>query len=66
LARLASVVAGRRLPIRSDPSRRRPAGTDINELVADRRRAAAMLGWTPAVSLEDGLNRTLKWMMECS
>jgi nucleoside-diphosphate-sugar epimerase len=63
LAGLASRLAGRRLPIRSDPSRRRPPGTDIDELVADRGNAAAALGWSPAVSLEDGLHRTLNWMM---
>jgi nucleoside-diphosphate-sugar epimerase len=66
LAQLAANLAGRRLPIRSDPSRRRPAGTDIDELVADRGHAAATLGWSPAVSLQDGLHRTLNWMMEHS
>ena len=62
LAELALRLGGRRLPIRSDPSRRRPAAADIDHLVADRTRAQAMLGWSPAVSLEDGLARTLRWM----
>ena len=62
LAELALRLGGRRLPIRSDPSRRRPAAADIDHLVADRTRAQSMLGWSPAVTLEDGLARTLRWM----
>jgi nucleoside-diphosphate-sugar epimerase len=62
LAALTLRLAGRRLPIRSDPSRRRPGAADIDHLVADRARAEAVLGWSPAVSLEDGLSRTLTWM----
>jgi nucleoside-diphosphate-sugar epimerase len=62
LAALAVRLGGRRLPIRSDPSRRRPAAADIDHLVADRTRAEAVLGWSPAVPLEDGLSRTLTWL----
>lgn len=62
VAALALRLAGREVPIRADPSRRRPAGTDVDRLVADRSRADAVLGWTPAVWLEDGMCRTLAWM----
>jgi nucleoside-diphosphate-sugar epimerase len=62
LAALALRLAGRDVPIRADPSRRRPAGTDVARLVADRRRAEAVLGWTPAVHMEDGVCRTIAWM----
>jgi nucleoside-diphosphate-sugar epimerase len=62
LAALALRLAGRDVPIRADPCRRRPAGTDVARLVADRRRAEAVLGWTPAVHMEDGVCRTIAWM----
>ena len=62
LAALALRLAGREVPIRADPSRGRPPGTDLEHLVADRSRADALLGWIPAVPLEEGVCRTLAWM----
>jgi nucleoside-diphosphate-sugar epimerase len=66
LARLASRLAGRQLPIRTDPSRRRPISIEINELVADTRHADQGLEWKPAVAIEEGLGRTLNWMLSHS
>jgi nucleoside-diphosphate-sugar epimerase len=37
-----------------DPERRRP----------DIRRAQKLLGWSPNVSVEEGLNRTIDWCRE--
>lgn len=62
LAQLALQLAGRKLPVRTESSRGRPTGTDIDCLVADRTRAGALLGWAPRVRLEDGVCRTLAWM----
>jgi nucleoside-diphosphate-sugar epimerase len=50
------------VPVRAESSRGRPAGTDIDCLVADRTRAGAVLGWTPRVRLEEGMCRTMAWM----
>lgn len=58
----ADVVAertGRRLPLREDPSRRRPGGADILHLVADTSLAARELGWSPRTPLREGLGRTV-------
>lgn len=62
LAQLAARLVGRRLPIRSDASRRRPAGTDIDRLIAATEHAGVELGWEPEVAIEEGLDRTLNWM----
>lgn len=61
LADVALRLAERKVPIRSDSSRRRPLDADIDYLVADPARACTVLGWTSSVSLEDGLLRTLRW-----
>jgi nucleoside-diphosphate-sugar epimerase len=62
LAELALRLVGRNVPVRAESSRGRPAGTDIDCLVADRTRAGAVLGWTPRVRLEEGMCRTMAWM----
>jgi len=53
-------------PITGRPVRPRyapPRPGDIRHSAADIRRAAALLGWRPQVSLEEGLRRTWQWML---
>lgn len=38
-----------------------PRAGDVRDSQADSSRAQAMLGWTPSVSFEDGLARTVRW-----
>jgi nucleoside-diphosphate-sugar epimerase len=64
LACLAMRLTARELPVRSDPSRCRPAHIDIRRLVADGTAAAERLGWHPRVPLADGLKETLEWVEE--
>jgi nucleoside-diphosphate-sugar epimerase len=48
-------LAGHHLSITEDVGARRPGNAEILRLVADRRLAAAELGWEPHISLERGL-----------
>jgi nucleoside-diphosphate-sugar epimerase len=60
LAQIVAALVGRtprvvHLPLPEDDStRRRP----------DIRKAQARLGWSPTVSLEDGLRRTIEWLAD--
>lgn len=45
--------------VEEDITRRRPGAADIVRLVADIRRARDVLGWSPAVTLREGLRRVL-------
>ena len=42
-----------------------PRPGDVERLVADARRAAAVLDWRPTVAFADGLARTLAWYRAC-
>lgn len=53
---------GRTLDAVVDSDRRRPAGSEVDRLVADASVAARVLDWTPAVGLEEGLTRTIDWI----
>jgi UDP-glucose 4-epimerase len=55
---------GKRATVELDPSRLRPDASEVEVLLSDPSRAKELLGWQPAVSLEDGLARTAKWMSQ--
>lgn len=63
LARTIADVAGRPdVGIRQDENRLRPPASEVMELVADTSRARDLAGWAPAISLRDGLTRTVDYV----
>ncbi|MDX1437952.1 MAG: SDR family NAD(P)-dependent oxidoreductase [Anaerolineales bacterium] len=62
LADLIVELTGRQAEIRVDPDRLRPEKSEVQRLVSDNRAARARLGWTPRVSLKDGLKKTIRWV----
>jgi nucleoside-diphosphate-sugar epimerase len=59
LAQTVLRVLGRSIPIREERKIDRPANAEIYSLVADRTRAAELLGWQPNTDLETGIRRSL-------
>ena len=55
-------ILGRRLQVWQDAIRQRPAGSEVERLIADYRLARDVLGWEPTVSLDEGLTRTVEWI----
>jgi NAD dependent epimerase/dehydratase len=47
-----------------DPVRLRPEKSEVQRLISDNRLALQNLGWSPQVSLEDGLQKTFDWIKE--
>ena len=47
---------------RAQSERLRPQGSEVERLLADSQRARQILGWTPRVSLEEGLDKTIDWL----
>ncbi|MBV9769479.1 MAG: GDP-mannose 4,6-dehydratase, partial [Bryobacterales bacterium] len=61
--RINSVI-GRTLPIRTQEERVRPETSEVNRLLSNNSKARDLVGWTPRVSLNDGLRLTAKWVEE--
>jgi dTDP-glucose 4,6-dehydratase len=57
-------LLGREVPIVVDENRLRPANSEVERLHADNSLAGELLGWTPKVSLADGLRRTIEWIRQ--
>ena len=55
-------LVGRKVEIQLDSSRLRPLKSEVERLLSDNRRAKEKLGWSPCVSLEEGLTRTIEWI----
>lgn len=55
---------GKQATVELDPQRLRPDASEVLVLESDPARARELLGWAPAVSLEDGLRRTADWMSQ--
>jgi nucleoside-diphosphate-sugar epimerase len=62
LARRIASLVGVDPAIRQADERARPASSEVDDLVSDASRARELLGWTPEVELDDGLQRTIEWI----
>lgn len=54
----------RPIAVRADPGRTRPSASEVRRLCADNRKIRKLTGWTPGVSFEEGLRRTLEWFKD--
>jgi dTDP-glucose 4,6-dehydratase len=61
LAALIAALTGATPRIVEDAPRLRPARSEVERLLSDNRKAKRLLQWEPAVTLEEGLARTVEW-----
>ena len=62
LVNLIAEILCRNVSITMDSSRMRPG--DVEVLTCDYTKASRLLGWSPTVSLKEGLKITVAWAME--
>jgi NAD dependent epimerase/dehydratase len=55
-------LVGREVTLELDEDRLRPPESEVDRLVADTAKARRLLGWEPAVELDEGLQRTIDWL----
>lgn len=61
LARLIVRMVGSRSEVVEDTQRIRPAHSEVERLLCSHAKASRLLGWSPGVDLETGLERTIAW-----
>ena len=61
LAAMIIRLMGADVEIETDDVRIRPKDSEVERLLCDNTLIKALTGWTPSVSLEDGLRRTIEW-----
>ena len=64
LVRLIAGMMNRNIKLSSERRRLRPGQSEVERLLPDGGLARSLLGWQPAISLEDGLRRTIAWFAE--
>jgi NAD dependent epimerase/dehydratase len=64
LAKMALKVVGVNKPIISSEERVRPDKSEVMVLKSDNSRIKKEVGWSPLVSLEEGLKKTASWIRE--
>ena len=61
--KIVAIVGGQKQIVTED-ARVRPEASEVLELLCDHRKAKALLGWQPQVSLEAGLERTVHYIRD--
>lgn len=64
IARRCLAAAGSQAALVSDPARVRPEKSEVGCLLCDASKARRLLGWTPQVTLDEGLRRTAEYIRQ--
>jgi NAD dependent epimerase/dehydratase len=62
LAKLVIRKIGKPVEVDIDPERLRPEKSEVLRLVSDNHLAVDILGWSPQIKLDQGLDRTIEWI----
>jgi NAD dependent epimerase/dehydratase len=57
-------MMGKQLSIEESPERLRPEASEVERLLSNNEKARRLLDWEPSVSLQDGLERTVRWIQQ--
>ena len=55
-------LIGRELKVFSDHQRIRPTKSEVERLLSNNSKAKSLIGWSPQVDLDEGLNYTIEWI----
>jgi len=55
-------ISGKKIEVEVQELRLRPKNSEVKRLLSDNRLARNVMGWQPAVTLDEGLLQTLRWI----
>ncbi len=64
LVSMISSIMGKKIDVEVDSERLRPEKSEVNRLLSDNTLAKELLGWSPQISLQEGLAKTIEWISE--
>jgi NAD dependent epimerase/dehydratase len=64
LVQRINAIIGRDLAVRRDDERVRPETSEVNRLRSNNSKARDLVGWTPRITLDEGIRLTAKWVEE--
>src|SRR5262249_35203198 len=64
IVEMAMKVVGRQAPVRTDTQRKRPEKSEVWTLICNNQKAKEIMGWSPRVSLQDGLEQTARFIKD--
>ncbi len=62
LVRKISSLIGKKLKITFDKKRIRPKKSEVGRLIANNSKAKELVNWSPKVTIDEGLKKTIKWI----
>lgn len=62
IIRMVGRIAGRNVELVRSTERMRPAASEVQRLCSNNAKAKTLAGWSPAVSLDEGLSATIEWI----
>lgn len=63
LAQAIMKLMDKSVPIETDLQRIRPEASEVERLLCDNRKALRLTNWSPKTTLEDGLTKTIRWVL---
>jgi NAD dependent epimerase/dehydratase len=57
-------AVGRELVVEQDPARTRPVASEVMRLISSPARMKRVTGWTPRISLDEGVEEVVRWVRE--
>lgn len=64
LVQTVSQALNKPLSVIEEDQRKRPAGSEVNRLISDNRKAADLMDWRPLIPLTDGVGEFLNWLRQ--
>ena len=57
-------ISGKKITVKSENNRIRPTKSEVDRLIGDNKKILKLTNWRPAISLDNGLQKTYRWLSQ--